>query len=321
MPPCALGAVVLAESEAVALPEVVALPIGDETSLAVGDEVVLLGYGRAGRGGPPSATNTRGVFAGGVEHPTTGAWLRTDALMLSGHSGGPLLNRRGEVVGWSVRSGFDKVVNGDGFYAAGLNEVRPASALLAHVSRVLGGRPPVSSLPAGTFVLGALEAREAVMAALAHAFGTVASSVSHAARHADSDDDDHPRVACHAPAPLAHHGDDPKGTKAAAQPRALASPSAMDASWSVPTVLALLRGRGSRCADPLRAEETSSTSSGTSTADGEVQRSAGRGNSAATGRGTDDGSRGTRSLVGWLRRGYCEHRNAQPSSPLVMYHV
>ena len=45
--------------------------------------------------------------------------------MLSGHSGGPLLNRRGEVVGWSVRSGFDKVVNGEGYYAAGLNEVRP----------------------------------------------------------------------------------------------------------------------------------------------------------------------------------------------------
>ena len=48
------------------------------------------------------------------EHPITGSWLRTDALMLSGHSGGPLLNRRGEVVGWSVRSGFDRVLNGDG---------------------------------------------------------------------------------------------------------------------------------------------------------------------------------------------------------------
>ena len=89
----------------------------------MGDEVVLLGYGQAGRGGPPAATNTRGCFAGACEHPTTGGWLRTDALMLSGHSGGPLLNRRGEVVGWSVRSGFDKVLNGEGFYAAGLNEV------------------------------------------------------------------------------------------------------------------------------------------------------------------------------------------------------
>ena len=80
----------------------VALPLGDESTLAVGDSVVLLGYGQAGRGGPPAATSTRGVFAGDVLHPTSGAWLRTDALMLAGHSGGPLLNRRGEVVGWSL---------------------------------------------------------------------------------------------------------------------------------------------------------------------------------------------------------------------------
>ena len=154
------------------LPEVAALPLGDEASLGVGDDVVLLGYGQAGRGGPPAATNTRGVFAGACEHPITGHWLRTDALMLSGHSGGPLLNRRGEVVGWSVRSGFDKVLNGDGFYAAGLNEVRPASSLRGHVHDVLGGRPPDGAfvLPAGTFLLGAAEAREALLNALASAF-------------------------------------------------------------------------------------------------------------------------------------------------------
>lgn len=138
----------------------------------------MLADGQAGRGpnGPhgPAATNTRGVFAGSAEHPTTGRWLRTDALMLSGHSGGPLLNRRGEVVGWSVRSGFDRVVNGDGMYASGLNEVRPASALLPLVQDVLGGRLPshVSMIRPGAYVLGAAEAREAVLAALAHAFAS-----------------------------------------------------------------------------------------------------------------------------------------------------
>jgi len=154
-------------------PEIVALPIGDEATLSVGDEVVLLGYGQAGRGGPPSATSTRGCFAGACEHPLTGGWLRTDALMLSGHSGGPLVNRRGEVVGWSVRSGFDRVLNGDGFYAAGLNEVRPATALLPILSEVLGGRRPEDTIEAGSFMLGASEAREAVMAALAQAFASL----------------------------------------------------------------------------------------------------------------------------------------------------
>lgn len=91
--------------------------------------------------------------------------------MLSGHSGGPLLNRRGEVVGWSVRSGFDRVVNGDGLYASGLNEVRPASALLPLVQQVLEGGMPSREgvIPPGTYTLGAAEAREAVLAALQHA--------------------------------------------------------------------------------------------------------------------------------------------------------
>ena len=158
------------------MPEVTSLPIGHENSLAIGDDVVLLGYGQAGRGvGPPSATNTRGVFSGSFEHPITGSWLRTDALMLSGHSGGPLLNRRGEVVGWSVRSGFDRVLNGDGLYASGLNEVRPASALLPHVRDVLGGQIPsvAGMITPGQHTLGGAEAREAAMAALAHAFAAV----------------------------------------------------------------------------------------------------------------------------------------------------
>lgn len=167
----------LAPSQSIA-----ALPIGDEASLSVGDDVVLLGYGQTGRGGPPAATNTRGVFCGATEHPVTGGWLRTDALMLAGHSGGPLLNRRGEVIGWSVRSGFDRVHGGDGFYSSGLNEVRPASALIGHVTGALGRMPDTHGLiPPGTFVLGAAEAREAVMAALAHAFATVGTPVPPAA--------------------------------------------------------------------------------------------------------------------------------------------
>ena len=171
------------------MPEVVCLPLGHEGSLSIGDDVVLLGYGQAGRGaGPPSATNTRGVFAGSCEHPTTGSWLRTDALMLSGHSGGPLVNRRGEVVGWSVRSGFDRVLNGDGLYASGLNEVRPASALMQPLTDALGGRRPsnIGVIPPGAHTLGEVEAREAVMAALAHAFATVGGCHSPRAASASS---------------------------------------------------------------------------------------------------------------------------------------
>lgn len=115
-----------------------ALPLGDDLRLRLGDDLFLLGYSRTARNQPPSATNTRGVFAGRWDDDATGQWLRTDALMLGGHSGGPLINCVGEVVGWSVRSNFDPVVQGAGFYAAGLNEVRPVRALKAELQALLG---------------------------------------------------------------------------------------------------------------------------------------------------------------------------------------
>lgn len=91
---------------------------------------MLLGYGRAASSHVACATNTRGVFAGRWDDALTGPWLRTDALMLSGHSGGPLVSQEGRVVGWSVRSHYDRVMHGGGgYYAAGLNEARPVSAL------------------------------------------------------------------------------------------------------------------------------------------------------------------------------------------------
>jgi len=176
----ALVALPCLDAAVVSLPRVTALSLGHESQLTVGEDVVLLGYGRAGRGGPPSATNTRGVFAGRCEHPQTGGWLRTDALMLSGHSGGPLLNSRGEVVGWSVRSGFDKVVNGEGYYAAGLNEVRPASALEPAVVRVLGGRMPVATLPAGALNLVDARARDVAIAAIERALADDVALAHHA---------------------------------------------------------------------------------------------------------------------------------------------
>ena len=33
-----------------------------------------------------------------------GKWILTDAEMLSGHSGGPVINKNGEVIGWCVKS-------------------------------------------------------------------------------------------------------------------------------------------------------------------------------------------------------------------------
>lgn len=143
---------------------VVALPLGDDTQLRLDDDCVLLGYSRTTRGQAPTATNTRGVFAGRWDDPFTGLWLRTDALMLAGHSGGPLLNGYGEVVGWSVRSNFDRVVHGTGHYASGLNEVRPVNALRSELSALLNGSAPRGTIPPGSVVTTTAATHEAVRA-------------------------------------------------------------------------------------------------------------------------------------------------------------
>ena len=125
-----------------------ALPLGDSQSVRAGDELMLLGYGQPGVQAsligstpgamqPISATVTRGVCAGIIEDEESGTWIKTDALMLAGHSGGPVVAASGHVVGWSVSSAIDKVKNGGGSYACGLSVVRPLNALLPALGGVL----------------------------------------------------------------------------------------------------------------------------------------------------------------------------------------
>mmetsp|Transcript_49793 Transcript_49793/g.138024 ORF Transcript_49793/g.138024 Transcript_49793/m.138024 type:complete len:282 (-) Transcript_49793:117-962(-) len=103
----------------------VALPLGHADALSQGDELVLLGYGQPSTGHTSTVTPTRGIFSGRYIDESgrrTGEWLKTDALLLSGHSGGPALNRIGEVIGWSVRSQADRMyskLERDGVRATG----------------------------------------------------------------------------------------------------------------------------------------------------------------------------------------------------------
>ena len=84
--------------------------------------------------------------------------LRSDrAFDRSGHSGGPALNARGEVIGWAVKSFNDLGPNG---------QLRPVELLEAAVGRVLDKLVPArpsdpnvrhrlqGQLPAGTYCMG-----------------------------------------------------------------------------------------------------------------------------------------------------------------------
>ena len=163
----------------------VALPLGDSDQLQPGEPLVVLGYGQPESKLTQTATVTRGVFSARYEdesHHRNGSWLRTDSLVLGGHSGGPALDRRGRVAGWNVLSAMDRMqaqvqvqmqVGGhagrgegtaSGWVPSGLNELRPVHSMLDDVAALLGTLVPPrcgpsvqaqlrGAIPPGTHVL------------------------------------------------------------------------------------------------------------------------------------------------------------------------
>ena len=117
-----------------------ALRLGNSTALEDGDALVMLGYGQeagTGAGQERTSTVTRGVASGGFLSTKTGRWLKTDVVVLSGHSGGPMVNRSGEVVGWAVQS-------------ARMAELRPVELLLSPLDQVLSSIAPARQGPLDT---------------------------------------------------------------------------------------------------------------------------------------------------------------------------
>jgi hypothetical protein len=122
--------------------QITVLPFAD-VALALGDSISLAGYGYpdtiSRNTGNPSVT--RGVYSGPLSD-ANGMWLKTDAVMLSGHSGGPALNAAGQIVGWSIMSAMDKVSGGvlttdPGLVPAGINLVRPIELAREFITSVL----------------------------------------------------------------------------------------------------------------------------------------------------------------------------------------
>ena len=101
------------------------VPLGDSDLVQRGEEVLVVGYPLGYQLGQ-SQTVTRGIISGrmllnSVEH------IQTDAAMNPGNSGGPLFNRRGQVIGvntWGIRETPDgRPVEGISF-AVSINELK-----------------------------------------------------------------------------------------------------------------------------------------------------------------------------------------------------
>jgi hypothetical protein len=85
------------------LPEDLALPwipLGDSTSLRLGHPVTALGFPESGSTRTRTAiVVSRGIVSGLERSPGEPLWLKTDAWIGSGHSGGALLDASGRLVG------------------------------------------------------------------------------------------------------------------------------------------------------------------------------------------------------------------------------
>ena len=126
---------VIRRRDGAALPSFVPLTLANSDAEAEGVQLWVLGYGQQ----QSDRTNTRNTTTGilsGRHNGKHGNWIRTDADVLRGHSGGPVVNQKGEAVGWCVKSHADRITDLErsdlGMLEAsgGLHAVRPMNDAL-----------------------------------------------------------------------------------------------------------------------------------------------------------------------------------------------
>ncbi len=80
------------------------IPIGDSDAVGIGDEIIIMGYPSVGG---DTITLTDGHVSGFTANPTLGshAWIKTDATILGGNSGGLAANLAGELIGVPTQMG------------------------------------------------------------------------------------------------------------------------------------------------------------------------------------------------------------------------
>jgi serine protease Do len=102
------------------------IKIGSSSSLKLGDEIYICGY--PGVGGE-TITLTRGVISGFLQDSPP--WIKTDANISPGNSGGGAFNRSGEFIGLPTA----KQIDPDKTSQIGM--VRPIDSIKSYITRFL----------------------------------------------------------------------------------------------------------------------------------------------------------------------------------------
>jgi S1-C subfamily serine protease len=123
---------------AIRAPAFPALEIGDAQAVRLLDDLVIIGYPEKGGA---SVTLSTGVVEG---RDVLGHWIKTDARVIHGNSGGAAVNREGKLIGIPTKVEADDLTidrDGDGFpdarrtYGA-VGFLRPANLVAAMLARV-----------------------------------------------------------------------------------------------------------------------------------------------------------------------------------------
>ena len=140
-----------------ALPSFVPLTLADSDPADQGDWLWVIGYGQQTSDQTDTSNITFGILSG--RHTDQhGPWIRTDAEILGGHSGGPVVNQTGEVIGWCVKSYYDNILTLSGTTAKGIYKNAAGGEVLAPMKQELGGlhalRPINAARPELAIALG-----------------------------------------------------------------------------------------------------------------------------------------------------------------------
>ncbi|HEY0444495.1 MAG TPA: serine protease, partial [Candidatus Limnocylindrales bacterium] len=118
------------------------LPVGDSDALHVGDKLTVVGF--PGIGGDTISLSS-GQVSGFIGDSRLGAraWMKTDAVVSQGNSGGLAANAAGELVGLPTRANPNDT--------GGYSYIRPVAFLKPMVAAALAGHPSLES----TYVVAA----------------------------------------------------------------------------------------------------------------------------------------------------------------------
>ncbi len=129
-----------------------AIPVGDPSRVRVGDEVLALGFPIADRIGT-NLTVTRGIISS-TRTVNNVELFQTDAALNPGNSGGPLVNRDGEVIGVNTSKIYEttggRPVSNIGF-AVSVSEIERRLSTLVGSSVINRGAPTLTpTIPSTT---------------------------------------------------------------------------------------------------------------------------------------------------------------------------